>query len=100
LAGAGRLIRQISGIFLLCDARDLGISARVRDPHFGTPALYIYDKYPGGTGLSEALFTRTDELFSAARETLAACPCKSGCPSCVGPGEDKETAVSFLLALG
>ncbi|MDR2096933.1 MAG: DEAD/DEAH box helicase [Spirochaetaceae bacterium] len=96
LAGAGRLVRQIAGVFLLCDARDLGISARVRDPHFGRAALYIYDKYPGGTGLSEALFTRCREVFAAAFETLAACPCKSGCPSCVGPGEDKETALGFL----
>jgi DEAD/DEAH box helicase domain-containing protein len=98
LTGAGRLIRQISGVFLLCDTRDLGIAARVRDPHFGRAALYIYDKYPGGTGLAEALYTRCPEIFAAAGETLAACPCKSGCPSCVGPGEDKETALRFLKA--
>ena len=99
LAGAGQLIRQISGVFLLCDARDLGVTARIRDPHFGKAALYIYDKYPGGTGLSEALFTRCPDIFAAAYQSLAACSCKSGCPSCVGPGEDKETALRFLNAL-
>jgi DEAD/DEAH box helicase domain-containing protein len=100
LAGAGRIIRQIAGVFLLCDARDLGSVARIRDPHFGKAALYIYDRYPGGTGLSEALAPRCPEVLSAARQTLSACPCKSGCPSCVGPGEDKETALRLLDALG
>ncbi|MDR2445119.1 MAG: DEAD/DEAH box helicase [Spirochaetaceae bacterium] len=99
LAGSGRLIRQVSGVFLLCDARDLGVTARIRDPHFDKAALYIYDKYPGGIGLSEALFTRCHKIFAAAYQSLAACPCKSGCPSCVGPGEDKETAFRFLKTL-
>ncbi|MDR1256241.1 MAG: DEAD/DEAH box helicase, partial [Spirochaetaceae bacterium] len=86
LTGAGKLIRQIAGVFLLCDGRDLGIAARVRDPHFGSAAIYIYDRYPGGAGLAEALAPRCPELFAAALQSLAACPCKSGCPSCVGPG--------------
>ena len=46
LSGAGTLIRNIAPVYLLCDPRDLGIAERVRDPHFGLPALYIYDKYP------------------------------------------------------
>jgi DEAD/DEAH box helicase domain-containing protein len=86
-------------VFLLCGARDIGALARVRDPHFGMADLYIYDKYSGGTGLSEALYLRIPDVFTAAFETLSSCPCKSGCPSCVGPGEDKETALRFLEAL-
>jgi len=64
LSGAGTLIKLIAPIFLLCDPRDLGVAERVRDPHFGIPALYIYDKYPGGTGLSEALAHKTQDLFA------------------------------------
>jgi DEAD/DEAH box helicase domain-containing protein len=100
LTGTGKLVRQIAGVFLLCDSRDLGIAARVRDPHFGSAALYIYDKYPGGAGLAEALAPRCPEMLAAVFRSLAACPCKSGCPSCVGPGQDKSTALSFLEACG
>jgi DEAD/DEAH box helicase domain-containing protein len=100
LTGTGKLVRQIAGVFLLCDSRDLGIAARVRDPHFGSAALYIYDKYPGGAGLAEALAPRCPEMLAAVFRSLAACPCKSGCPSCVGPGQDKATALSFLEVCG
>jgi DEAD/DEAH box helicase domain-containing protein len=99
LAGAGTLIRLIAPVFLLCDPRDLGIAERVRDPHFGLPALYIYDKYPGGTGLSEALPARTEELFGAIYGALERCPCKSGCPSCVGPGGNKRGTKEFFKIL-
>ncbi|MDR2304490.1 MAG: DEAD/DEAH box helicase [Treponema sp.] len=99
LSGAGTLIKNIAPVYLLCDSRDLGLAERVRDPHFGVPALYIYDKYPGGTGLSEALSGKIESLFRYAREALSRCPCKTGCPSCVGPGGNKAAAAVFLQAL-
>jgi len=99
LSGAGTLIRNIAPVFLLCDPRDLGIAERVRDPHFGVPALYIYDKYPGGTGLAESLARRAETLCAAIGEALRRCPCKSGCPSCVGPGGNKTATAELLKAL-
>jgi DEAD/DEAH box helicase domain-containing protein len=99
LAGAGTLIKLIAPVFLLCDPRDLGVAERVRDPHFGVPALFIYDKYPGGTGLSESLAGRMGELFRAAYRAVADCSCKGGCPSCVGPGGNKAGTRAFLGAL-
>ncbi|MDR2245188.1 MAG: DEAD/DEAH box helicase [Treponema sp.] len=99
LAGAGTLIKLIAPIFLLCDPRDLGVAERVRDPHFGVPVLFIYDKYPGGTGLSESLAGRVGELFRAACRAVADCPCRGGCPSCVGPGGNKAGTAAFLDAL-
>ncbi|MDR2743412.1 MAG: DEAD/DEAH box helicase [Treponema sp.] len=99
LSGAGTLIKHIAPIFLLCDPRDLGIAERVRDPHFGVPALYIYDKYPGGTGLAEALARRTEDLFRSAYAAVTGCPCKEGCPSCVGAGGNKAGTGAFLKAL-
>ncbi|MDR0290148.1 MAG: DUF1998 domain-containing protein, partial [Treponema sp.] len=91
LSGMGTLIRNIAPVFLLCDPRDLGIAERVRDPHFGVPALYVYDKYPGGTGLAESLANRAEMLCATIREALERCPCKSGCPSCVGPPGKKKS---------
>ncbi|MDR1470373.1 MAG: DEAD/DEAH box helicase [Spirochaetaceae bacterium] len=99
LRGLGMMVRQIAGVFLLCDRADLGIAERVRDPHFEAPALYIYDKYPGGTGLAEALAGRTAALFAALNEAIAACPCRNGCPSCVGPGGEKAKTQVLLKAI-
>ena len=84
LSGAGRLIHEIAPAFLMCDRQDLGLSERVRDPHFQTATLYFYDKYPGGTGLSEGLADFLNAALAAARERLDACPCSEGCPSCIG----------------
>jgi DEAD/DEAH box helicase domain-containing protein len=99
LRGLGMMVRQIAGVFLLCDRADLGIAERARDPHFEAPALYIYDKYPGGTGLAEALAGRTQALFAALNRAITACPCKNGCPSCVGPGGEKAKTAALLEAL-
>jgi DEAD/DEAH box helicase domain-containing protein len=99
LAGIGTLIRNIAPVFLLCDPRDLGIAERVRDTHFSLPALYIFDKYPGGTGLTESLAGRVQPLLRAISEALEHCPCKNGCPSCVGAGGKKAAAVELVNAV-
>jgi DEAD/DEAH box helicase domain-containing protein len=99
LSGAGTLVRHIAPVYLLCDPRDLGITARVRDPHFAVPALYIYDKYPGGTGLAEALARKIPDVLAAARRAVTDCPCKSGCPSCVGPDGSKRGTAELLGAV-
>ena len=99
LGGVGSLIKLIAPVYLLCDPRDLGLAERVRDPHFGVSAIYIYDKYPGGTGLSESLSKKATELFKSAYLSLKNCPCKSGCPSCVGPGGNKKGSLELLRAL-
>ncbi|HEY9054610.1 MAG TPA: Zn-binding domain-containing protein, partial [Rectinemataceae bacterium] len=84
LVGAGRLFQALCPAFLLCSPGDIGLSERVRDPHFGQAAIHLYDKYPGGTGLSEALVPKLGDLASAARERIESCACSGGCPSCVG----------------
>jgi len=99
LGGIGSLIKLIAPIYLLCDPRDLGIAERVRDPHFGISALYIYDKYPGGTGLSERLAQKANDLFRHVYLAVERCPCKNGCPSCVGPEGNKKGTMELLRAL-
>jgi DEAD/DEAH box helicase domain-containing protein len=99
LGGAGQLIKLIAPVYLLCDPRDLGVAERVRDPHFGVSALYIYDKYPGGTGLAESLAAKAGELFKHACLAVKQCRCKDGCPSCVGPGGNKRGTMELLGAL-
>jgi DEAD/DEAH box helicase domain-containing protein len=49
------------------------------------PAVFLYDNFPGGIGLSEPLFKRRTELVRAALDLVDACECAAGCPACVGP---------------
>jgi DEAD/DEAH box helicase domain-containing protein len=68
------------------------------------PNIYLYDKYPGGVGLSEPLFRLCDSLLEKTLRLISNCPCASGCPSCVGPigevGEKgKEVALEILRRL-
>jgi ATP-dependent helicase YprA (DUF1998 family) len=65
------------------------------------PNIYLYDKYPGGVGLSEPLFRMSESLLEKTQRLIANCSCASGCPSCVGPmgevGEKgKEVALEIL----
>ena len=69
------------------------------------PRVFIYDNYPGGIGFSEPLFRMHADLVARTRELIAACPCESGCPSCVGPLGDvgaraKAVALEILARLG
>lgn len=90
----GNLIRSTAPAFLLCDRNDLGISERIRDPHFGVPALYVFDRYPGGSGLSHSLIAHIPSIIRAARDLVRNCSCSEGCPSCIGPrdGDEEITA--------
>ncbi len=84
IAKLGTLVKNVAPVFLLCAGKDIGIAERLRDPHFECPALFVYDMYPGGTGLSEGFIEKMDEIIPACFEVVAECPCESGCPSCIG----------------
>src|SRR5262249_5554371 len=49
------------------------------------PNIFIYDRSPGGLGLSEPLYRLHTRLLGQTLALIRACPCASGCPSCVGP---------------
>jgi len=64
------------------------------------PNIYLYDRYPGGVGLSEPLFQMSDSLLEKAQKLIGNCSCPSGCPSCVGPaGEVGERGKEVDLAI-
>ena len=73
------------------------------------PTLFLYDNYPGGIGLSAPLFDLRCHVIERARELVAGCACKFGCPACVGPilaSDDargystKDAALLVLRLLG
>jgi DEAD/DEAH box helicase domain-containing protein len=111
LRGLTYLLHHLAPLFLMCDVRDLGswlgdaappepgdaapaaprvltterARARLLAAERFEPTAYLYDNQPGGVGLTERLFELMPGLLRRARETLAACRCRAGCPSCVGP---------------
>lgn len=93
LARLAYLMRQVAPAFLLCDISDIRNSERLKDPHFQVPAIYFYDAYPGGTGLSEAFVREYGSIVTAARDRVESCPCEEGCPSCIG-ARDREREVT------
>ncbi len=88
----GNVAKTVAPVFLLCDPRDLGVSERVKDPHFDCPCLYIFDQYPGGIGLSDGFLESLQKILAGAAEVVEQCPCRTGCPSCIGPPEDEPRA--------
>ncbi len=91
-------------LFAICDKGDIGGLSYTSYPHFKKPAIFIYDGYEGGIGLTKRAFDVIEEWFRAALRIITECPCEEGCPSCVqdpqcGSGNqplDKEGA-KFLL---
>ena len=118
-------LESMATLLLMCDRRDLGTAAGERPPATGVetewqqpapsladltnpaemkeffePNLYLYDAYPGGIGFSEPLYRVHHLLLRRTRELIEACPCESGCPSCVGPaGEKSERTKEAALAI-
>jgi len=104
VVGLGNVLRTIAALLLMSDVRDLGLAVTGDEPDsqgIFEPDLFLYDNFPGGIGQSEPLFRMRETLLAKAAELLEACPCETGCPSCVGPpGEvgDKAKEVALLLA--
>lgn len=69
--------------FAICDRWDLGGVSMATHPETGLPTWFVYDGYQGGAGLVDAGFRRGEDSLRAARDLIDACPCISGCPSCV-----------------
>ncbi|MFD1738477.1 DEAD/DEAH box helicase [Bacillus salitolerans] len=84
LIGISHAMRHIAPLLVMCDPADLHIVPQVKSTHSGEPTIYLYDRYPGGIGLSEKLFDRIEEIVMEAENVIKHCPCEEGCPSCVG----------------
>lgn len=106
LHGAEHVTIACIPLFALCDKGDIGGLSHTLYPLFKRPAIFIFDGYEGGIGLTRRAFDVIEDWFKAALAILTECPCEEGCPSCVqdpqcGSGNqplDKEGA-KFLLTI-
>ncbi len=110
MGGIHALEHGAIGIFpllVLCDRNDVGGIAYPFHPQLNSAAVFIYDGYPGGVGLARQAFSKIGDLLRITQETISACPCEVGCPSCVhspkcGSGNrpiDKAAALQVLAGL-
>jgi DEAD/DEAH box helicase domain-containing protein len=128
LFGLAYCMHHVAPLFMMCDIHDVGVS--IGDNSTGKslpprniplsitvedssdffpeidfePNIFIYDNFPGGIGLSPSLFDLKTELLERCRKTITACPCKEGCPSCVGPAKEsgkkaKPVAMEILMTI-
>lgn len=104
LEGLAHVLRSLAPLHLMCEPRDLGVAADLDFPLTRRPTVVLYDAVPGGIGFSQALFAVHQTLLQECLEWVSQCPCKEGCPACVGPSNEpgmgaKERVKHLLRAI-
>ncbi|HLU23721.1 MAG TPA: DEAD/DEAH box helicase [Bacillaceae bacterium] len=84
LIGAAHAINSIIPLFAMCDPGDIYVVPQVKAAHNDTPTIFIYDRYPGGIGISEKVYEVMGDIINEAFTMVKNCACDSGCPSCIG----------------
>jgi DEAD/DEAH box helicase domain-containing protein len=90
-----------------CDRWDIGGVSTARHPDTGVLTVFVHDGQPGGAGFAERGYRAARRWLTATRDTIAACTCEHGCPSCVQSPKcgnqnnplDKRGAVRLLDVL-
>nr|WP_110241095.1 DEAD/DEAH box helicase [Nocardioides gilvus] len=70
-------------LFATCDRWDIGGVSTARHPDTGVLTVFVHDGHPGGAGFSERGYRAAREWLTATRDTIEACECLDGCPSCI-----------------
>jgi len=92
LQGAAGLLRHTVPLQVLCDRSDFSVSAMLRAPFDQRPTIYMWDRYPGGIGLSRRFFALERPILEACLTIVRECTCADGCPSCIGARLEKDGA--------
>ncbi len=92
-------------LFAICDRWDVGGVSTACQVDTGLPTIVVYDAMPGGAGVADLAFEAAARHLPATLESVAACPCDTGCPSCIqspkcGNGNDHLDKVAALSLLG
>ena len=74
---------SIFPLYALCDRGDIGGICYPRHPQVGKGAIFIYDGYAGGVGLSRRGFEIIENLLQKTILLISECDCEDGCPSCI-----------------
>jgi DEAD/DEAH box helicase domain-containing protein len=93
LVGIRNVAVNMLPLVAMCDRLDVG--GLVESSNFGSPTMFLYDRYPGGLGFAEKGYQLFPALLEHCLTTIIRCPCEDGCPSCVGlpatqPGQQMD----------
>jgi DEAD/DEAH box helicase domain-containing protein len=103
LGGLAYVLGNLAPLFLMCDPADLHVSAESRNPLTQAPTVVVYERVAAGVGFSGRLFELHNALLASALELVNDCPCRDGCPACVGPpgeiGPDTKEVTRQLLSI-
>ncbi|MGV3489450.1 MAG: DEAD/DEAH box helicase [Tuberibacillus sp.] len=104
LLGISHLLKHAAPLFVMADPSDLEVVPMIKAPHNGKPTIFLYDKYPGGIGLSERIYEKMSFLLTEVFHMASRCGCESGCPSCIGTdlegkAQGKQTVLKWLKTL-
>ncbi|MBT2639057.1 DEAD/DEAH box helicase [Bacillus sp. ISL-39] len=84
LIGTSQALKHIAPLFVMCDPSDVHVVPQVKAAHNEKPTIFFYDRYPGGIGLSEKIYTGIEEILNQTKKMVLNCQCSDGCPSCIG----------------
>jgi len=82
LLGVANALGGVLGLYVICESSDVGTT--IDTSNLLSPAIFIYDRYPGGLGFARKCYDLVEEILTATLELIEECPCQDGCPSCVG----------------
>jgi len=85
LRGIAYTLQNLIPLYIMCDVRDISVVPMVKSKFSNKSTIYVYDKYPGGVGLSKKVYGVDQLVMKAAREHISNCSCENGCPTCIGP---------------
>ena len=81
--GLEHALLAVAPLLAGCDRGDLGSAWYAAFSDNLRPSVFVFDKTPGGVGLSERLYESRDAWLQAALELLTTCGCDEGCPACL-----------------
>ncbi|WP_053366917.1 DEAD/DEAH box helicase [Bacillus sp. FJAT-27245] len=97
LIGAAHALSHIAPLFVMADPQDIHVVPQVKADHNEKPTIFFYDRYPGGIGLSDKIYSGIGTVLEEARSLIGNCRCESGCPSCIGMDTSVMTAKKDAL---
>lgn len=104
LTGLSYVLQAVASVYVMCDQNDLRVVPQIKAIHSSKPTIFLYDRYPGGVGLSEDVYKYIDVILQKSHQYIRSCSCKDGCPSCVGVAgnvlvQSKQESLNLLNLL-
>ncbi|MDP9574200.1 UNVERIFIED_ORG: DEAD/DEAH box helicase domain-containing protein [Bacillus sp. 1751] len=99
LISVASALQSIAPLMVMCDPSDLHVVPQIKAVHNEQPTIFLYDRYPGGIGLSDKVYEQMNDVLNQTNQLIVNCSCESGCPSCIGMEAQGEYAKSDALVL-